>query len=62
MTRSIVAGLVLVGSLLVTGCGGSPTCDDRESLQAELDGMDVDDPDFNSVNNDLAQAEADCNT
>ena len=61
MTRSILVGLVLVGSLLATGCGSEPTCDDVDSLQSQLDGTDVDDPDHNSIANDLVQAEADCN-
>lgn len=61
VTRSIVAGLVLVGGLLVGGCGSEPTCDDVDSLEAQLDDMDLDDPDRNSVTNDLAQALADCN-
>lgn len=61
MTRTVLAGLALAGSLLVTGCGSEPTCDDVDSLLAQLEDMDVDDPDYNTVVNDLAQAQADCN-
>lgn len=62
MTRSILAGLVLVGGLLVTGCASDPTCDDVDSLQAQLDDTDVDDPDYNTINSDLNLARADCNS
>jgi len=61
VTRTILAGLALGGSLLAAGCGSEPTCDDVDSLQSQLDGTDFDDPDYNSIANDLVQAEADCN-
>ena len=61
MTRSILAGLVLIGGLLVTGCGSDPTCDDVDSLIDQFAATDVDDPDYNMIVNDLAQAQADCN-
>jgi hypothetical protein len=59
-----VAGLVallLITSPLVVACSSDPTCDDVGSLQRRLDGMSTDDPDYNSVNEDLNRAEADCN-
>jgi outer membrane murein-binding lipoprotein Lpp len=62
VTRSILAGLVLVGGLLVGGCSNDPTCDDVDALTEELGAMDADDPDFNTVANKLAQALADCNS
>ena len=61
MTRTIFAGLVLVGGLLVGGCGSEPTCDDVDSLTEQLADTDVDDPDYNTIVNDLNQAQADCN-
>ncbi len=61
MTRTVLAGLVLVGGLLVGGCGSEPTCDDVDSLTERLADTDVDDPDYNSIVNDLNQAQADCN-
>jgi hypothetical protein len=62
VTRNVLAGLALVGGLLVTGCGSGPTCDDVDSLVAQLDGTSVDDADYNTIVNDLAQAQADCNS
>ena len=62
MTRSILAGLALVGALLAAGCGSDPTCDDVDSLTEQLGNTDRDDPDFNSIAEDLAQALADCNS
>jgi hypothetical protein len=56
-----IAALLLAASPLVMGCSADPTCDDVEGLQAKLDGMNPDDPDYNSVNEDLNRAEADCN-
>jgi hypothetical protein len=53
--------LVLLGSPLVVACSSDPTCDDVGSLQRKLDGMSPDDPDYNTVNEDLNRAEADCN-
>ena len=61
MTRTVLAGLVLVGGLLVGGCGSEPTCDDVDSLTEQLADTDVDDPDYNTIVNDLNQAQADCN-
>jgi outer membrane murein-binding lipoprotein Lpp len=62
VTRSILAGLLLVGGLLVTGCSSDPTCDDVDSLVEQLADTDADDSDYNTIVNDLAQAEADCNS
>ena len=61
MTRTVLAGLALLGGLLVSGCGSEPTCDDVDSLTEQLADTDVDDPDYNSIVNDLNQAQADCN-
>lgn len=61
MTRSILAGLALVGALLVAACGSDPTCDDVESLTEQLADTEPDDPEFNRISEDLAQALADCN-
>jgi len=61
VTRTVLAGLVLVGGLLVGGCGSEPTCDDVDSLTEQLGDTDVDDPDYNTIVNDLNQAQADCN-
>jgi hypothetical protein len=57
----LLATLLLTGSALVAGCSSDPTCDDLDSLQSRLDGMDPDDPDYNDVVNDVQRAEADCN-
>ena len=62
MTRSVLAGLVLVTGLLVSGCGGDASCDDLESITDELANTDVDDPDYNDLVNRAKQAAADCNT
>lgn len=62
MTRMALGAVALVGGLLVTGCGSDPTCDDVDSLTEQLADTDVDDPDYNTIVNDLAQAQADCNT
>jgi hypothetical protein len=56
-----LAALVLAASPLVAGCGDDPTCGDVTALQSELDGMDPDDPGYNSTNEDLNAAQADCN-
>jgi outer membrane murein-binding lipoprotein Lpp len=56
-----LAALVLAASPLVAGCSSDPTCADVDSLQSKLDGMNTDDPDYNSVNEDLNRAQADCN-
>ena len=61
MKRAAVSALLLVTASLVVGCGSDPTCDDVGSLQRKLDGMSTDDPDYNTVNEDLNRAEADCN-
>jgi hypothetical protein len=55
------AALLLATSPLVVACSSDPTCDDVGGLQSKLDGMSPDDPDYNSVNEDLNRAEADCN-
>jgi len=59
--RAALAALLLALSPVATGCGSDPTCDDVGTLQHRLDGMGPDDPDYNSVNEDLNRAEADCN-
>jgi hypothetical protein len=56
-----LAALLLAISPLVVGCGSDPTCSDVDSLQSKLDGMSPDDPDYNTVNEDLNRAQADCN-
>jgi outer membrane murein-binding lipoprotein Lpp len=61
VTRRVLAGLLLVGGLLLSGCSDSPTCDDLESLTEELADTDVDDPDYNDLVSQANQAEADCN-
>ena len=62
MRPTWLAALLLLAPPLVAGCGSDPTCADVDSLQRKLDGMDVDDPDYNTVNEDLNQAQADCNS
>ena len=56
-----VAALLLALVPVTAACGSDPTCADVDSLQRRLDGMSTDDPDYNSVNEDLNRAEADCN-
>jgi hypothetical protein len=56
-----LAALLLATSPLVVGCGSDPTCADVDSLQSKLDAMSPDDPDYNTVNEDLNRAQADCN-
>ena len=56
-----LAAALLAASPLLGGCASDPTCGDVGSLQRKLDGMSPDDPDYNSVNEDLNRAEADCN-
>jgi hypothetical protein len=56
-----LAALLLAMSPLVAACSSDPTCDDVGSLQRELDGMSPDDPDFNTTNEELNRAQADCN-
>ena len=62
MTRSVLAGLVLVGGLLASGCSDSPGCDDVDSLTEQVDEADPEDPEYNELVNKLKQAEADCNS
>jgi hypothetical protein len=60
-----LAGLALVlvlSPLVATGCSSDPTCGDVDSLQRKLDGMNPDDPDYNSTNEDLNRAQAACNS
>ena len=59
--RLIVVAVLLALVPVASGCGSDPTCDDVGALQHRLDGMSPDDPDYNSVNEDLNRAEADCN-
>jgi hypothetical protein len=61
VTRSVLAGLLLVGALLGTACSDSPTCDDLDSIADELAETDPDDPDYNDLVNRANQAAADCN-
>jgi hypothetical protein len=61
MVRAGLVALILAASPLVGACSSDSTCDDVDSLQQRLDGMEPDDPDFNDVNSDLLQAQADCN-
>jgi hypothetical protein len=56
-----LAGLLLLASPLVVSCSDDPTCDDVASLQRKLDGMNADDPDYNTTVEKLDRAEADCN-
>ena len=56
-----LVALLLASSPLVVACSSDPTCDDVGSLQRELDGMSPDDPDFNTTNEKLNRAQADCN-
>jgi hypothetical protein len=62
MVRAGLAVLLLAVSPLVVARGSDPTCADVDGLQHRLDSMNPDDPDYNDVNSDLLQAEADCNT
>jgi hypothetical protein len=62
VTRTIVAALALVGGLAVAGCSDTPTCDDLESIEAELADTGIDDPDYNDLVNQAGQAAADCNS
>jgi len=62
VNRSILAGLALVGGLLVTACSDSPTCDDLESIAEELADTDPEDPDYNDLVSRANQAAADCNS
>jgi len=61
MKRAGLAALLLAASPLLAACGSDPTCDDVDGLEQQLAEMDVDDPDYNGVVEDLQQAEADCN-
>ena len=60
-TAGLVA-LLLAASPLVTACGSDPVCGDVDGLEQQLAGMDPDDPDYNDLVVELAQAEADCNS
>jgi hypothetical protein len=60
VTRTVLAALALVASLVVGGCSDSATCDDLESIEEELASTDVDDPDYNDLQNRAKQAAADC--
>jgi hypothetical protein len=62
MVRAGLVVLMLAASPLVGGCGSDPACDDVDSLQQRLDGMDPDESGYNDVVEDLNRAEADCNT
>jgi len=61
VTRSLLAALALAGGLVVAGCSDSPSCDDLGSIEEELAGTDIDDPDYNDLQNRANQAAADCN-
>jgi outer membrane murein-binding lipoprotein Lpp len=60
MTRSLLAELVMVAGILVAGCSSDPTCDDLDSLTEQIADTDVDDPSYNDLVEDAAQAAADC--
>ena len=55
------AALLLAVSPLVVGCSSGDSCDDVDSLTRQLDDTDVDDPDYNDINEKLIRAQADCN-
>ena len=59
--RVVLAGLFLVGGLLLSGCSDSPTCEDLDSINEQLAGTDIDDPDYNDLVSQANQAAADCN-
>jgi hypothetical protein len=61
VTRNVLAALALAAALAVGGCSDSPTCDDLESIEEELAGTDIDDPDYNDLVSQANQAAADCN-
>jgi hypothetical protein len=61
MKLATAAALLLAASPIVVGCSSDPTCDDVDSLQHRLDGMSVDDPDYNTTVEKLDRAQADCN-
>lgn len=56
----LVAALLTAASLLA-GCADDPTCGDVAGLERELADTPPDDPAFNGIVEDLAQAQADCN-
>lgn len=58
---TVLAALALVGGLVVGGCSDSSTCDDLESINAELENTEPDDPDYNDLVSRAKQAQADCN-
>ena len=57
-----LAALLLATSPLVVACSSEPTCGDVDGLQRELDGMDTDDPDYNTTVEKLNRAQAACNS
>ena len=61
MKRAGLAALLVALAPLAVACSSDPTCDDVGSLQRDLDGMDPDDPDFNTTVEKLNRAQADCN-
>ncbi len=56
-----IAALILAASPLIVACSSDPTCGDVDALERKLDGMDPDDPDYNSTIDDLKLAAAECN-
>jgi len=56
-----LAALLLAVSPLAVGCSSGDSCDDVESLSRQLDDTDIDDPDYNDINERLLRAQADCN-
>ena len=62
MKRPGLVALLLAASPLLVSCGPDPTCDDVGSLQEKLDRMSPDDPGWNTTNEELGRAQADCNS
>ena len=56
-----LAALLLVVSPLAVGCCGGDSCEDVDSLSQQLDDTELDDPDYNDLNERLIRAQADCN-
>jgi hypothetical protein len=57
-----LAALLLAASPLLVACSSEPTCGDVDSLQQKRDGMDTDDPDYNTTVEKLNRAQAACNS
>jgi hypothetical protein len=61
MKLAALALAVVLSPVLVAGCGSDPSCADVDGLQRKLDAMSPDDPEFNTTNEKLNRAQADCN-